>query len=428
MKAILLALVGLAFSTHAWTTKAESSLLTFCLAKAPDDSETAAFHKERCRSILEQAAEEDANRAVADVAKAKADLEKAQLDNLAKAFPAQTPAADKAAVDIKGFVHFAQFRQASLLAMLGQTISDDINAKYGTLKPEQVLLLNPSEVASLRKNTLPVDTLLEELNYYTTGVDNAFTTCNPPGQANSVGYATQSLGGIIPWDAALGFSLKLSQAFQTNLSSTEPAAFGAGAHSVLAAGLVSQWNKSDIPLYIGLPSIKEDNEVVKALATLKTSAQKLLGAIEKLDKEGECYTDSKALIEGIQARLVELNKSADPAIASPMLTVMQLAELKVDPKSSKETWPQILVLDALHSGGSISASKTSFTSQRTTAIATVVAAYRLESVQGRIIQSAIFTCPGTQSELDVARYTKDFKGDPKKKYDGTCTPAAAKAQ
>jgi len=98
MKALLLALFGLALSTHAWTARAENPLLAFCLAKAPDDEGPAAIHKERCPAILDLAAQQGIDSAAADAAKAKAELEKAQLENLAAAFPTQTPAADKAAI------------------------------------------------------------------------------------------------------------------------------------------------------------------------------------------------------------------------------------------------------------------------------------------------------------------------------------------
>lgn len=278
--------------------------------------------------------------------------------------------------------------------------------------------MSQSETELLRRNTLPVQSLLDELQGFTTEADNTALTCPAPAAGSRP--SLMAVSPIVVADAVLGFSLKLAQAFQTNLGATEGAEFGDRANGVLFAGLASSWDVTGTPLHLGIPPIGSNNPVVLALADLRSSINALIVKMGD-DNKSQCFKDGTALLAVIQARLTELNKAADLATPSPILTVMRVAELSPLKATPKTHEAHVLVLESLHSGGSVSIGKTPFTSQRVTAIATVTASFRLEQFDGRILTAGVISCPAETTELDVVRYTKNFEtGEKIARKETTC--------
>ena len=418
---------------------ADIPLLQFCLGAPPADPARLDYYNSTCPSVIALAEQQGQDSAAATAAKAQADLEAVQLANLAKAFPTQTPAAAKD-VDIAGFKHFAEFRQAALLRMAGGKMAAAIK-KYYTPAPANegapanptpdsspvviTRLVSPSDVAILRAHTLPVSILTEEIDRYNEDVIAQSNACIAEKSKTKPGAPEQRIsmtGGVVAADALLGFSIKLSQAFQTNLGDTEAAPFSTGANAVLSASLVSGWDHKIRMLYMGLPMITDANEVVHKLKRLRLGSDNLLGHMSATPDKSTCRTAGKALLEDIRTRLVELSKTPDAATPSPMLTTMRWAQLSLPEDTDKnKSITRFLIVDALHSGGSVAATKTSFTSQRTTALATVMVFYRLETIDAQVLTAGVLTCPGNTDELDSVRYTKTFKPDPKFTSKDTCS-------
>ena len=395
-------------------------LLEFCTSKRPDDEQLGKFYDTECPQILQLAVTAGQNslqtstqQNATSTATSKAQLEKQKIDNLKALLPAGASVpAPPTGVSLDPYAHLIQLRQIKLLDEIGKPLK----VALGTNGSGTVVILLQSELDQLKHSTIPPAVMLTELKNTIALIESTSREC---GRKTTGGVTPKAIGpALVVADSLMGLALKISQAFQTNLMAASSGSLTRGADEIVEDSLINALLAEDEPpnIYVGLPSISSRNAIAKKLGELREAIDKLVIAMSISDANEQCVSSGKALLDTVAARLTSINASTDALTPSPLLTAMRVAEFgclttplaqnvcNLDDGSNLK----LIILDAVHFGGSFSAMKTAFSSQQYLLMATVGVAFRVEELDGKTIAAGVILKPMDGSVADRIQLDKNF--------------------
>lgn len=398
------------------TAQVSNPLFSFCTQPKPSDEVLAAFYESQCPAILSLAVQTANQSLEATTATTEAALREKDIAALKQLFPASSPAENKASNDLTPLAHVAAYRQYQLLDEIGGWIRSELNE---TATSSSVVVLSGSEVNSLRTMLVSPADLSAEIGNLSTRIATIAQACksrpSPQPAINARLFGGVSSAVIIA-DSLLGLSLKVSQAFQTILTGGTSSSLSnkTDSTSVISHSIANQWTGPG-DVFIGWPSISDHNAIRKAVKDLQTQAWNLIEEMSKVDQKHPCLGPGKATLEAMHDRMKTLGTASDAATPSPLLMALRAAELDAIANGSRTASTgavpapaqphQVLLLaiDPVHTGGSVIATKTAFTSQRYMRLATAIVTYRAETLTGRTVLAGVIRSPGGSGAADRQR-------------------------